>query len=200
MSVSQKATLLLSAVLLILSLAAILYFVCLSVASFVTTRFAYAWSASFLLSSAALGGWMLFYAGLLRIGGGLMYLRRNVVLFWILIITVLASATVRFSGSSSILRDSRRSRESDWISRRRAGISQRDLADARQLRRPTGNPSKNRRLLPVLNLPFLLITRTKSGFYENWARICKGPESWGRFRFFLAHLASERKYSFSSAN
>ena len=98
MSVSQKATLLLSAVLLILSLAAILYFVCLSVASFVTTRFAYAWSASFLLSSAALGGWMLFYAGLLRIGGGLMYLRRNVVLFWILIITVLASATVRFSG------------------------------------------------------------------------------------------------------
>ena len=98
LSVSQKATLLLSAVLLILSFVAILYFVCLSVISFVTPRFAHAWNVSFLLCSTALGGWMVFYAGLLRIGGGLMYFRRNVVLFWILIFTVLASATVRFSG------------------------------------------------------------------------------------------------------
>jgi hypothetical protein len=82
-----------------LSFLALLFFVTLSVVSLVIWSVPHFWNLCFLLSAVSLGGWMLWYTGQLRIGGGVMVYHKNVLLVLSLILAVLISAIVRFPGS-----------------------------------------------------------------------------------------------------
>jgi hypothetical protein len=84
--------------LIILSFLALLVFITLSAVSLVTWRVQHFWNLCFLLCAASLGGWMLFYTGQLRIGGGVFVRRNNVLLLSSLILAALISALVRFPG------------------------------------------------------------------------------------------------------
>jgi hypothetical protein len=97
MSLAEKRTLLAGVLLIFLSFLAVLSFASVSTISLVTRHISHYWNVCFLLCSLALGGWMIFYAGQLRLGGGVMIFRNNVLLFWLLIITVLVSAILRFA-------------------------------------------------------------------------------------------------------
>ena len=68
LGIGQKASALASAMPIILSLIAALYFVSISVASLLTKSIYHYWNVCFLLCSTALAGWMILYAGLLRLG------------------------------------------------------------------------------------------------------------------------------------
>lgn len=96
-SVAEKVTLLAGVLLVVLSLLAVLSFVSLSTITLVTRRVSHYWSVCFLLCSVALGGWMIFYAAQLRLGGGVMIFRNNLLLFWFLVFTVLVSAILGFA-------------------------------------------------------------------------------------------------------
>jgi hypothetical protein len=82
----------------ILSFVALLVFMAQSAVSLAISRVPHLWNLCFFLCAVSLGGWMLLYAGLLRIGGGVFYRRNNVLLLYSLIFTVLVSAVVRFAG------------------------------------------------------------------------------------------------------
>ena len=97
MIIAEKAILLTGIILISLSLLAALSFLSLSTIALVTRRISNWWNACFLLSTVALGGWMIFYAAQLRLGGGVVIYRNNVLLFWFLIFAVLVSATLRFA-------------------------------------------------------------------------------------------------------
>ena len=96
LSIGQKATALASATLIILSLIAALYFVSISVASLLTRSISDYWKGCFLLCSTALAGWMILYAGLLRLGGGVMTFLNNMLIFWFLVFAVFVSTALRF--------------------------------------------------------------------------------------------------------
>jgi hypothetical protein len=82
----------------ILSFVALLVFVAQSAVSLAAWKVPHFWNLCFLLCAASLGGWMLLYAGLLRIGGAVFCRRNNVLLLYSLILAVLISAVVRFAG------------------------------------------------------------------------------------------------------
>jgi hypothetical protein len=82
-----------------LSLVALLVFITLSAVSLAIWRVPHFWNLCFLLCAVSLGGWMLLYAGQLRIGGAISYGRNNVLLLYSLILAVLISAVVRFAGN-----------------------------------------------------------------------------------------------------
>jgi hypothetical protein len=98
MSIIGKAILPLGVLLIILSLFGVLLFFSLSTISLVTGHISRYWNWCFLLNSLALGGWMIFYAAQLRIGGGVIFYRNNVLLFWFLVFTVLVSTILGFAG------------------------------------------------------------------------------------------------------
>jgi hypothetical protein len=81
-----------------LSFVALLVFMAQSTVSLAAWRVPPFWNLCFLLCAASLGGWMLLYSGLLRIGGAVLYRRNNVLLLYSLILAVLISAFVRFAG------------------------------------------------------------------------------------------------------
>ena len=93
----DKLLLFVGASLTILSFLALLVFMSLSAVSLVTWSVPRFWNLCFLLCAVSLGGWMLLYAGQLRIGGGVMFYRNNVLLLLSLILAVLISAVVRDS-------------------------------------------------------------------------------------------------------
>jgi hypothetical protein len=97
MSIADKTTLITGVLLVILSLLAVLFFLSLSTIALVTRRISHYWNVCFLLNSLALGSWMIFYAAQLRFGDGVMIFRNNFLLFWLLVFTVLVSATLRFT-------------------------------------------------------------------------------------------------------
>jgi hypothetical protein len=94
----DKLLLFVGASLTILSFVALLVFMTLSAVSLATWRVPHFWNLCFFLCAASLGGWMLLYAGLLRIGGAVFYRRNNVLLLYSLILAVLICAVVRFAG------------------------------------------------------------------------------------------------------
>lgn len=96
LSIGQKATALASAMLKILSLIAALYFVSISVTSLLVKSSSHYWNGCFLLCSTALAGWMILYAGLLRIGGGVMIFLNDLLIFWFFVFAVFASTILRF--------------------------------------------------------------------------------------------------------
>jgi hypothetical protein len=79
------------------SIIALLTFFSVSIASIVTRHISRHWNVCFLLCSCALGGWMVYYAGSLRLGGEVMFYRNNLILFYVLTLSVLISAIARFS-------------------------------------------------------------------------------------------------------
>jgi hypothetical protein len=97
LSASEKATALAAVLLMIVSLVAGLFFVGLLIQLAVTKRITTYWNACFLLCAVALGSWMLFYTGLLWLGGGVMFFPNNLLLFWFLACAVLVSAALRFA-------------------------------------------------------------------------------------------------------
>jgi hypothetical protein len=103
MTIVEKVTLVAGVLLVTLSLLAVLAFLSLSTISLVTRRISHYWNVCFWICSFALGGWMTFYAGQLRLGGGAMFFRNNVLLFWFLTLTVLISAVLRFAGPQRII-------------------------------------------------------------------------------------------------
>ena len=96
-SIGEKLILLAGASLIILSFIALACFVSVSAVSLITWRTSHYWNACFLLCSFALGGWMILYAGQLRLGGGVFVYRNNVLLLFFLIFAVLISAVARFA-------------------------------------------------------------------------------------------------------
>jgi hypothetical protein len=94
----DKLLLFVGASLTVLSFLALMVFITLSALSLVTWRVPHFWNLCFLLFAVSLGGWMLFYTGQLRIGGGVFFRRNNVLLLFSLILAVLVSAVVRFTG------------------------------------------------------------------------------------------------------
>jgi hypothetical protein len=82
----------------VLSLFALLVFITLSAISLATWSVPRFWNLCFLLCAVSLGGWMLLYTGLLRIGGALFYPRKYVLLLYSLILAVLISTVVNFAG------------------------------------------------------------------------------------------------------
>jgi hypothetical protein len=98
MTLAEKALALVFAILVMLSLLACLVFVSISAFSLVTDRLSPYWNTCFLLCSTVLAGWMILYAGLARLGGGVMIFLKNLMLFWFIAFAVLISALVRFSG------------------------------------------------------------------------------------------------------
>jgi hypothetical protein len=97
MRTAEKAILLTGVLLIFLSLIAVLFFLSLSTIALATRRISHWWNMCFLLNSLALGGWMIFYAAQLRLGGEVVILRNNLMLFWFLVLTVLVSAILRFA-------------------------------------------------------------------------------------------------------
>lgn len=95
---SDKLILIVGSSLTILSFLALLAFVALSAVSLVTWSVPHFWNLCFLLCAVSLGGWMLLYTGQLRIGGGIIIYRNNVLLLLSLVLAVLISAVVRFVG------------------------------------------------------------------------------------------------------
>jgi hypothetical protein len=100
LSIANKATLAIGVLLICLSLVAGLTFVSVSVLSIIAAHISHHWKECFLLSSVSLGGWMIYYTGKLRFGGGLMVFRNNVLLVWFLILTVFISAILTFTGDT----------------------------------------------------------------------------------------------------
>ncbi len=84
--------------LILLSLLALVTFVSVSVFSLVTWSAPHLWNLCFLLCAVSLGAWMVLYTGQLRIGGGVFLRRNNILLLFSLIVAVLTSTLVRFSG------------------------------------------------------------------------------------------------------
>lgn len=74
-----------------------LCFVSISTFSLLTGSISHYWNACFLLCSIALGGWMILYSAQLRLGGGVVIYRSNLLLVWFLIFAVLISALARFA-------------------------------------------------------------------------------------------------------
>lgn len=99
LSMEEKLTLVSGVILVLLSLLAVLCFASVSIISVVTRRVSHYWNLCFVLCSFALGSWMISYAASLRLAGGMMVFRSNLLLLWVLILTVLVSAIVRFSGT-----------------------------------------------------------------------------------------------------
>jgi hypothetical protein len=98
MGLTGTATALVSIILVILSLLGALYFLAISTLSLLTRSVSHYWNGCFLLCSIALGGWMILYSAQLRLGGGVMIFRNNLLLVWFLIFAVLISITARFVG------------------------------------------------------------------------------------------------------
>ena len=94
----EKLLLFVGAGLTILSLLALLFFVALSAVSLVTWSAPHFWNLCFLLCSISLAGWVLLYAGQLRIGGGVSVRLNNILLLFSLILAVLISAFVGLAG------------------------------------------------------------------------------------------------------
>ena len=99
LSTGEKLTLVSGVILVLLSLLAMLSFASVSAISLVTRRVSQYWNFCFVVCSLALGGWMIFYAAELRLGGGMMIFRSNLVLLWFLILAELVSAAIRFAGT-----------------------------------------------------------------------------------------------------
>src|SRR5580704_15402844 len=98
MGLTRTATALVSIILVILSLLGALYFLAISTLSLLTRSVSHYWNGCFLLCSIALGGWMILYSAQLRLGGGVMIFRNNLLLVWFLIFAVLISLSARFVG------------------------------------------------------------------------------------------------------
>jgi cellulose synthase/poly-beta-1,6-N-acetylglucosamine synthase-like glycosyltransferase len=99
----EKFLLLVGASLTILSLFALLFFITLSAVSMVTWSVPRFWNLCFLLCAVSLGGWMLLYTGQLRIGGGVMLRITNILLLYSLILAVVISAVVKFTGQQKYI-------------------------------------------------------------------------------------------------
>jgi hypothetical protein len=97
LSVTQKATVLAFACLVVLSFLGLLVFLSVSVVSLLGRNITYYWSWCFLLCATALGGWMVLYTAQLRLAGGLTIYRNNLLLFIGLLLAVFISATLRFA-------------------------------------------------------------------------------------------------------
>ena len=95
---NDKLLLFVGASLTVLSFLALLVFTTLLAVSLVTWRVPHFGNLSFLLCAVSLGGWMLLYTGQLRIGGGVSFRLKNILLLQSLIIAVLISSVVRFAG------------------------------------------------------------------------------------------------------
>jgi hypothetical protein len=98
LKISDKLLLFVGAGLTILSFVALLFFVMLSAVSLATWTVPHFWNMCFVLCAVSLGGWMLWYTGQLRIGGGVFYYRKNVLLLYSSLLAVLISAVVNFAG------------------------------------------------------------------------------------------------------
>lgn len=98
-----KLLLFVGASLTILSFLALLVFLTLSAVSLATWSVPHLWNLCFLLCAVSLGGWMLLYTGQLRMGGGVMVYRNNVLLLLSLFLAVLVSAIARFAGSQKYI-------------------------------------------------------------------------------------------------
>jgi len=94
----DKLVLFVGASLIVLSLLALAVFLSLSVVSVATRSVPHFWSLCFFLCAISLAGWMLLYTGLLRLGGGVTYGRNNILLLYSLIVAVLSSTILSFSG------------------------------------------------------------------------------------------------------
>jgi hypothetical protein len=99
----EKFLLLVGASLTILSLFALLFFTTLSAVSLVTWSVPRFWNLCFLLCAVSLGGWMLLYTGQVRIGGGVMLRITNILLLYSLILAVVISAVVKFTGQQKYI-------------------------------------------------------------------------------------------------
>src|ERR1700720_659913 len=91
LSLSDKLTLLIGVALLVLSLVAVLAFVLVSIHSVVIKHISRYWNIPFLLCSGSLAGWFVYYAVLLRFGGGVMLNRTNVVILLCLTVATFIS-------------------------------------------------------------------------------------------------------------
>jgi hypothetical protein len=96
-SSDEKIVLFAGIVLVFSSVFAVLYFLSLSTILLVMGRVSSWWNSCFLVCSASLGGWLIYYSARLRIGGGIMFLWKNVLLMWLQIIMVLVAAIIRFA-------------------------------------------------------------------------------------------------------
>jgi len=92
----QKVLVVVGGGLVLLSYSALLGCAFLSVISLLTHRFARYWTTCFIFCAAATAGWMAFYAGLFIRREGVMILRPNVVMFWLLALATLLSAFLGF--------------------------------------------------------------------------------------------------------
>jgi|SRR5256885_14374932 len=99
----DKLLLIVGASLTILSFLALLFFITLSAVSLMTWSVPHSWNLCFLLCAVSLGGWMLLYTGQLRIGGGVIVYRNNVLRLLSLILAVLISSLVRFGGNQKYI-------------------------------------------------------------------------------------------------
>jgi hypothetical protein len=97
LSFDEKIVLLPGIVLVFLSVFAVLYFLSLSTISLVIGHVSSWWNSCFLVCSASLGGWLIYYSARLRICGGIMFFWKNVLLMWFQIIMVLVAAIIRFA-------------------------------------------------------------------------------------------------------
>jgi hypothetical protein len=103
MTVTEKVTAVAFAGLVILSLVAALSFVSLSVGSLLTQSLSRYWNGCFLVCAIALAGWMILYTCQLRLGGGVMIFRNNLLLFWFLVVAVVVSMSMRFASPQRYL-------------------------------------------------------------------------------------------------
>ena len=94
----DKLVLFVGASLIVLRLLALAVFVSLSVISVVTRSIPHFWNLCFFLCAISLAGLMLLYTRLLRLGGGVSYGRNNILLLYSLIVAVLTSTILSFSG------------------------------------------------------------------------------------------------------
>jgi len=98
LKIGEKLLLFVEASLIVLSLLSLAFFVTLSAVSLVTWSVPHIWKVCFFLCAVSLSGWMLLYAAQLRIGGGVFIYRNNIILLFSLILAVLISAFIRFTG------------------------------------------------------------------------------------------------------
>lgn len=93
---SEKVLVVVGGGLVLLSYSGLLECAFLSFSSVLTNRFSRYWTTCFILCAAATAGWMAFYAVMFLRQEGVMILRPNVVMYWLLALATLLSAFFGF--------------------------------------------------------------------------------------------------------
>jgi len=99
----QKVLVVVGGGLVLLSYSALLGCAFLFGISLLTNRFSWYWTTCFIFCAAATAGWMAFYAVLFIRWEGVMILRPNVVMFWLLALATLLSAFFGFKNPNKYL-------------------------------------------------------------------------------------------------